>query len=427
MSAITPKPIPSTLYWLVALAIGSSFYVAIEPAPTDILFLVLFIAMLGKTGIRFPLDLNPVLTIGLLSFVAGSALSLVTSALAGSAILYIAITFYMIISWYLIVTLLANYGFPMWELIQRTLLIAAVIGALIGFISHFSTALQDYLGVQSSYGDRARGAFKDPNVYGPFLCAALLLVINRMVVRGLFSILSVGLLCLFALEILAALSRGAYVNLAVTLSAYFFLIFFVVSRTRWISRSLVIISVGSVLIIAASVVFLRASGLEELFAHRLGFQGYDEKRFATQSLALESLVHTPFGIGPGQSQDILHMSPHSLLIRIAIENGLFSLIAFFIFLTAVLWISLCGAWRRGPFQNVYVCCTAITLGILVNSLVIDSLHWRHFFLFLAIPIGLQRYERWTAPQRSATALLSDSPNGRYSRAAAGSGLPLSEH
>jgi hypothetical protein len=420
--AVTPKPVSSTLYWLVALAIGSSFYVAIEPAPTDVLFLALFIAMLIKRRIRFPLDLNPILTIGLLSFVAGSALSLVTSALAGSAILYLAITFYMIVSWYLIVTLLANYGAGMWELIQRALLIAAVIGALIGFVSHFSTILQDYLGVQSAYGDRARGAFKDPNVYGPFLCAALLLVINRMVVRGVFSILWGGMLCLFALEILAALSRGAYVNLAVTLSVYFSLIFFVVSRVKWISRSLAIVAVGTALVIAASVVFLRASGLEDLFAHRLGLQSYDDKRFSTQSLALESLVNTPFGVGPGQSQDVLLMSPHSLLIRIAIENGLFSLIAFFVFLTAVLWISLCGAWRRGPFQDVYVCCTAITLGILVNSLVIDSLHWRHFFLFLAIPIGLQRYERWTAPQRSATPLLSALQKDQYAGAATGSGI-----
>jgi O-antigen ligase len=417
-----PKPIPSILYWLVALAIGSSFYVAIEPAPTDLLFLVLFIAMLGKSGIRFPLDLNPVLSIGLLSFIAGSALSLLTSALAGSAIFYLAITLYMLVLWYLIVTLLANYGLPMWHLIQRTLVIAAVIGALIGFISHFSTALQDYLGVQSSYGDRARGAFKDPNVYGPFLCAALLLVINRMVVRGVLSILSVSLLCLFALEILAALSRGAYVNISVTLFVYFALIFFVVSRSRWISRSLVIMAVGSVLVLAASVVFLRASGLEDLFAHRLGLQNYDDKRFSTQSLALESLTNTPFGVGPGQSQDILQMSPHSLYIRIAIENGLVSLIAFLLFLTATLWIALSGAWRRGPFQDIYVCCTAITLGILVNSLVIDSLHWRHFFLFLAIPIGLNRYERWTARQRStARAPLSALKEHPYPKAPAGSG------
>jgi hypothetical protein len=49
---------------------------------------------------------------------------------------------------------------------------------------------------------------------------------------------------------------------------------------------------------------------------------------------------------------------------------------------------------RGPYQDVYVCCIAILAGILVNSLVIDSLHWRHFFLFLAIPVGLARYERW---------------------------------
>jgi len=85
-----------------------------------------------------------------------------------------------------------------------------VLGALIGLISHFSTILQDYLGVQSAYGQRARGAFKDPNVYAPFLCAALLLVINQMVTRRLLSVVSILLLCLFSLEILAAFSRGAY-------------------------------------------------------------------------------------------------------------------------------------------------------------------------------------------------------------------------
>jgi O-antigen ligase len=401
-TALTPagapsaaRAIPSALYWLVALTIGSSFYVAIEPTPTDLLFLLLFAVVLFKRGVRFPLDLNPVLTIGLVGFSAGSILSLIASEV-GLAGFYLAVTAYLLIAWYMVVMLLANYGTPMWELIQRAFLVAAVLGALIGLVSHFSTILQDYLGVQASYGDRARGAFKDPNVYAPFLCAALLLVINRMVTRRFSSVLSLLLLCLFSLEILAAFSRGAYVNLAVSLFVYFSLLFFVISRRDWMTRSLVIIVVGSIFVVAASVVFLRASGLDDFFSDRLALQRYDDKRFSAQSRALDALVELPFGIGPGQTQTVFSMSPHNIYIRIAIENGLFSLLCFLMFLATTIWIALRGAWRRGPYQDVYGCCVAILIGILVNSLVIDSLHWRHFFLFLAIPIGLARYERWRA-------------------------------
>ena len=53
--------IPGILFWPVALTIGSSFYVVVEPAPTDVLFLWLLLAMVMMRGLRFPLDLNPVL------------------------------------------------------------------------------------------------------------------------------------------------------------------------------------------------------------------------------------------------------------------------------------------------------------------------------------------------------------------------------
>jgi hypothetical protein len=79
---------------------------------------------------------------------------------------------------------------------------------------------------------------------------------------------------------------------------------------------------------------------------------------------------------------------------VSIENGLVALLGFCLFLAATLWISLWAALRRGPFQEIHLCCLAILVGILVNSLVIDSLHWRHFFLFLAVPVGLAHYERW---------------------------------
>lgn len=399
------RPIPSALYWLVALAVGSSFYVAIEPAPTDLLFMLLFAMVVMVRGIRFPLGLNPLLSVGLLGFFAGGVVSLLWGEDLGLAIFHFSVTTYLLITWYLLVVVLANYGAPMWDLIRRAFLVAATIAAVIGLVSHFSPVLQDYLGVQAAYGERARGSFKDPNVYAPFLCAALLLVINNMITRRFLSIVSMSLLCLFSVEILASFSRAGYVNVAVSLFVFFLLHLFVMLRRDWLVRWLVLGFVGLLVVVPVLVMFLDVSGLEEFLLYRSRLQNYDAERFATHALALDTIGKAPFGIGPGNSPLKLGLGTHNLYLQIAVENGVFSILCFLLFLATTFWISLGGTWRRGPYQDVYACCIAILVGILANSLVIDSLHWRHFFLFLAIPVGLLHHELWvTRALRSATSI-----------------------
>ena len=405
------RAIPSILYWLVALAVGSSFYVMIEPAPTDLLFLVLLLGLLFKRRIRFPVDLNPILSIGLLTFVAVSALSVLWAEKLAHAVVFFSVTMYLLISWYLLVTLLANYGTPMWQLILRAFLVAAAVGAAIGLITHFTTALQP---IFPTYAERSRGAFKDPNVYAPFLCAALILVMNRLVTRPWRSspwlLAMVALVCLYGVEILAAFSRGAYVNLAVSLAVFFGLQLFALRRKDWLSRSLVALGASAAVLLPASLLFLDVTGLEDFLDRRLGLQQYDDKRFGTQALVIGMLGEAPFGIGPGHSEILLPASTHNLYLRVAIENGLLAALGFYLFLLATLRICVLGTLRRnGPFRDVYACCLAILVGILVNSLVIDSLHWRHFFLFLAIPVGLWQHELWATRAARPVVDLAERP------------------
>lgn len=396
------RPIPSLLYWLVALAVGSSFYVAVEPAPTDLIFLVLFAAVVLLPGIRFPLDLNPVLGGGLLLFVGASVLSLLSSQDFERGVFYLSVTLYLLAAWFVIVSLLANYGSRMWELILRAFLVAATIVAVIGLIGHFSTVLQDYLYLQTPYGERARGTFKDPNVYAPFLVAALLLVINRMITGRILSPVMIGLLCLFAIEILGAFSRGGYVNLAVAVVVYLALQLFIMRRRDWLLRCLALLGLGLIVIVPVAFVFLQATGLDDFLSGRLRLQHYDAERFGTHALSIDIFGESPLGIGPGQSERQLPISTHNLYLRVAIENGLFALFGFCAFVATTLWICLRGVLRRGgPFYDLYACCLAILAGALVNSLVIDSLHWRHLFLFLAIPVGLWQHELWTARAAAA--------------------------
>jgi O-antigen ligase len=391
------RHVPRTFFWLSALAVGSSFYVVVEPAPSDLLFLVLFIAVLYKRGIQFPLDLNPVLSTAWLIFIVMSALSLLRAEEPTRAIFFYSVTMYLVVTWYVVVTLLANYGQAMWELVLRAFLAAAAIAAAIGLGSHFFPELQEYLYLRP-YGQRATGTFKDPNVYSPFLCAGLVLLINLLVTRrwrfSLTALLAVGLLCLYTAEFVGALSRGAFVSIAVSLAVYFSLELFVVRRRSRLLRFSVLICVGTLMILPVVSIYLDATGLKDLLTQRIGAQEYDAERFGVQALVLSILNWAPLGIGPGQSEVLLPTAPHNLYLLVLLENGIFAAFAFYTFLAVTLGICFRNALRRrSAFQDVYICCTAILAGMLVNSLVIDSLHWRHFFLFLAIPIGLARYER----------------------------------
>lgn len=393
------RRIPAVLRWLAALAIGSSFFVVVEPAPTDLAFITLLVALFLIPGPRPVLNLNAVALLSLFIFLLVSTLSLLAPFYAfDRLIFYYSVTIYLVLTWYTIVVLLANYGAQMWLLLYRSFLIAATLAALIGFLVYF-TGVSNIFGLfDTTYGDRVRSAFKDPNVYAPFLCAALLLVINEIIARRGLNILTLVLLCLFTIQILAAFSRGAFVNLAVSLVVYFSLIL-IIQRKKWLVRSILLSGIGLLLVVPTLVFFLQITGLEDFLLGRLRLQGYDTERFATHALALKTIGEAPFGIGPGQSEFAFPLSTHNLYLRVAVENGVLGAVSFACFLMVTLWFALYGALRRGPFQDIYICSLAILSGILVNSLVIDTLHWRHFFLFLAVPLGLRQHEVWLARRR----------------------------
>jgi O-antigen ligase len=385
------RAMPRTLAVLLALVVGASSYVVTEPAPSDILFVVLFFVFLASRNVPKPVDLNPVLSLGLLLFVLGHLTSLFALEDVPRALFYTGVTAYLLVFWYTIVALVKNFGMSAVRLIHSAFLFAAVIAVLIALLVPLVPSLVDILGLRSTLGPRAQGPFKDPNVYAPFLCAAFMLVVNDLMTRRI-SLLSIVLLTLFAVGILSAFSRGAYVNLSVSIATFVGLHFVLVQRRQWFSRGVAISVVLAAVVIPVVLLYVEAQGLDDFFYRRFQMQSYDEGRFSTQLQALLTFGQSPLGVGPGQAEHVLPLSPHSLYLRVAVENGILGIIGWLLFLLTTLWLCLEGVARRGPFRDIYVVCFAILAGILINSLVIDSLHWRHFFLFLALPIGIRGYE-----------------------------------
>ena len=128
----------------------------------------------------------------------------------------------------------------------------------------------------------------------------------------------------------------------------------------------------------------------ELFQSRLSMQGYDESRFERQKEAFLTGLTNPFGIGPGQSESTFQIAPHSLYARIITENGILSILLFIFFLL----LSIHRAYQSykqsiGESAIYFLLICASLIGLTFNSIFVDTLHWRHFWLLLALA--------WCAP------------------------------
>jgi O-antigen ligase len=408
----TTFEVPRALAVVVALTVGTSFYVVVEPAPCDLFFLVLCgVLVVQQRWFAVPTDLNPVLIIGILLYILGSIVSLMMSSEFLGSLLHMTITFYMFVYWIVFVLMTRRFGVELYLVITRAFIFAAVAAAVVGFAQTFGIVTSYDAWLHGPIGPRATSTFKDPNVYAPFLCVAFMLVLHDMIVARRSVYWTTPLLCLFATGILGAFSRGAFVNLLVALTIFAAVHVMVIQQGRLVRRLVIAMLLLAAVVLPVLTVYLAQADLDQFLAQRLSLQEYDSERFGTQSLALETIGENPLGLGPGQARRVFPLSTHNVYLQVATENGLIGALGFYLFLLAALHSCFRGVVRTGPYRALYGTWLAILAGIAVNSLAIDSLHWRHFFLFLALPVGLWQHELWAARARGAIFDRAPSPAG----------------
>ena len=147
-------------------------------------------------------------------------------------------------------------------------------------------------------GGRARALFQDPNVFGPFLIPALLIVCEEILRPRLLSArlpTKALIAAILALGVLFSYSRGAWLNLAVAL-----IVMGVVFALRrgGAQRALGLLAIaGTAAVVVAATVVLTGSG--DFLAERAQPQGYDQQRFSGQRASLEPALRYPVRRGPG--------------------------------------------------------------------------------------------------------------------------------
>lgn len=361
------------------LLLFSSAFVRVEPAPYDIFLVVLFGAGLATPLLQFRQYLiAPMIVLAL--FVLSNIVSMVFATEYSKGIEYFAITFYLILTWIFFVGLFGRFGNRGIEIAWSGYVAAAVVTAAIALLINIGFFVDAHWFL---WGEgRAVGLFKDPNVFGAFLVPPAVYAIqrsdhgkrvHRLLWLLMFLVLSFG--------VLLSMSRGAWANYVVALVT-FFLISFALGRKADVRPVLkVVLVVAAVLIYAVS-----QSELGALLIERVSFQPYDEERFLTQALALQTALSKPLGIGPGQSEILFQYATHSLYLRLLSEYGWVGLFAFVSFVLMTAYRAFRGAatisfQQRGEFALI----VSVLCGVLFNSLFIDSLHWRHLWFLLALP------------------------------------------
>jgi O-antigen ligase len=264
--------------------------------------------------------------------------------------------------------------------------IAALLAVLWGTLEYFGL-LPEALG-GDAFG-RAKGPFKDANVFAPFLVPVALFAVARILnSRGLQAGYEIIKVIIIVSGLLLAFSRGAWLNFLVAFS--FFMVLQIASARALRDKIRLALLAVALVLTAASVVTLvisKTAAGQQFFARAALFQEYDVARggrFDTQAEVLRQIGANPIGVGPGMSPSWVGIEPHNLYLHVTLEGGWIAGISFCLFLIISLkrgLLRVTADWRHRDDLQVVL---AALCGTLLQSLFIDSTHWRHLWLLFAL-------------------------------------------
>lgn len=390
-TAAPPRPVAASrdvlLRATLFIAILLSCIAFIEPSPHDGMMGVLVLVALA-TGLKLDRLLVPLILL-LVAWNVGGLLSLLNVPDNSRAITYTAISIYLSVAAILFAAILSNNTMQRMAALRAAYIIAAVITAIAGTIGYFRLVPQLY-DVLTLYG-RATGFFKDPNVFGPFLIWPALILLARMLIEGirvrdaaLFGVIVAGLFLSF--------SRGAWMHFALSAAVMLALLFVTAKTQRFRFRLIGLSTLGLVMLAGLVVVMLSIGHVGEFFLERANvlnsYDAGDNGRFALQEMAVGTLLEYFNGLGPHEFARIHGLQQHNVYLQAFIVYGWIGGISYLLFLAATMLVGLRNAFVAGPWQSYAIVAFAVFVGEVVEGMVIDTDHWRHFFLIVGMIWGL---------------------------------------
>ena len=383
------------LVWLVG---ASGAIVFIEPSPYELATLAASLIFFA-TGLRVRLVFMPLL-LGLFLLNVGYTIGAVPFLDKSEVANWIATSWYMAITVIFFAMVVSEDTEARLQMLRRGLVVGAMIAATTGIAGYFNLVPGGH-DLLTLY-DRARGTFKDPNVYGAFLILPALFALQSIVSDKFGkSLRNTVVFAVISLAILLAFSRAAWGGLVLT-SGFMLVLMVLTSRSQsQRSRIIVMAVVAVILAVALMAVLLSFDSVAEMFKQRASFdQSYDEGRFGRfgrHILGAEMALDLPFGIGPLQFHNYFPEDTHNSFLNAFMSGGWISGVCY----PALVFVTALTGFRYifvpVPWQRTYLAIFSAFLGTVGESFIIDTDHWRHFWMMLGTMWGMYvAAERWKA-------------------------------
>ena len=380
-------------------ALSFLWFVRVEPAPSELLFAYAWLKGLFTHRLR---RVSSVLFYVLGGFLLLNFVQILWSPVIERSVFFAGITAYLA----LISVLMAAYirDAHLWKEVQRWYLWAVYLTAIIGVIlsAFYLTGISEHM-IDLYFGERPRGFFKDPNVSGAFVVTGLTYAISRLIFSQSRSLKLLIFTAFCIGGLLSSFSRGALLG---AVAGFIFLILtgLVTRCLRW-RRVFMLALVCTVILRAMPFIW-------DLFNQAYRFTLLTEYevsgRFMAWAAGLNVFSQAPWGIGPGQFEEAVagyfaYYSAHNTFLRVLVENGVVGLVFFIATLLAVFWLAFKAVLLSRGLGDATLLADSAWLvsslvAIVIESTVIDTLHWRHLWLLIGFSIAHYRLVRLRAKQ-----------------------------
>ena len=150
--------------------------------------------------------------------------------------------------------------------------------------------------------------------------------------------------------------------------------------------------VAVVLLVLLIAVLLSFDSIADMFKQRASFdQSYDEGRFGRfgrHILGAEMALDLPFGIGPLQFHNYFPEDTHNSYLNAFMSGGWLSGICYPTLIVVTVIMGFRHLLTPVPWQRLYLAVFAAFLGTVGEAFIIDTDHWRHFWMMLGTMWGM---------------------------------------
>jgi len=389
-AAVNAKLIALISSAAVAFAVFTTGFVVVEPAPYELVLAVLM-PVWALFGLRISRTVAPMAAL-LVLFVIGGMISMTQLKELGDIPLYITVTLFLALTGVFFAALLESrpdlYGLIFWAWTA-----AAIATSALGIAGYFGA----FPGGMFTLYDRAAGAFKDPNVFGPFLVLPATFMLQKILAgRSAAMPLYIAILLFLSAGVFFSFSRGAwglYAFSAVMLTGALYL---QSNSNLFRLRILMMSVVAAAALVIALVVALQLPGVADIFSERAQLaQSYDTARlgrFARFAIGFQMAMEHPLGIGPLEFGQMLGEDTHNIWLKALLDYSWLGFAAYLTLIALTVGGGFRILFRDRPWQPWLLVAYIVFVGHVLVGTVIDTNHWRHFYLMLGMIWGAMALE-----------------------------------